>query len=156
MYSKNIFDWNLVCGYAVYLQGWTATTRHEVTRKRSTERYKHTRNLFRKNLLILDLKKAFYRQRTSESSYAKKENFDIDLLAISRNGDRKFMQSIRIMSRPPSKIRKLNQLKIYQNQTYRKDLSWLYWDNEPMVQERQQVEDQQFCTCFCSLSNNSK
>ena len=31
--------------------------------------------------------------------------------------------------------------KIYQSNTYRKDLSWLYFDNEPWVQERQQVKD---------------
>ena len=39
------------------MQGWTATTRHGVTRKRSTKRLKHAGNLFTKNLqLILDLK----------------------------------------------------------------------------------------------------
>ena len=35
---------------------------------------------------------------------------DIDILVTSRNGDRKIMQSIRIMSRSPSRIRKWNQL----------------------------------------------
>ena len=34
------------------MQGWTATTRQGVTRKRSTKRLKHKRNLFRKNLKI--------------------------------------------------------------------------------------------------------
>ena len=44
------------------MQGWTATSRHGVTKKRSTKRLKHTENLLRKNhavkwcLLILDLK----------------------------------------------------------------------------------------------------
>ena len=33
--------------------------------------------------------------------------------------------------------------KIYS--TYRKDLSWLNFDDEPRVQERQQVKDQQSC-----------
>ena len=38
----------------IYLmQGWTTTTRHEVTRKRNTKRLKHTGNLFRKNLLLI-------------------------------------------------------------------------------------------------------
>ena len=37
---------------------------------------------------------------------ARKEIVDIDILATPRNGDRKIMQSIRIMSRLPSKIRK--------------------------------------------------
>ena len=34
-------------------------------------------------------------------------------------------------------------MNIYQSNTYRKDLSWLYFDDEPRVQERQQVKDQQ-------------
>ena len=43
------------------MQGWTATMRHGVTRKRSTKRLEHTGNLFRKNLqlknmLLLDLR----------------------------------------------------------------------------------------------------
>ena len=38
------------------MQGWTATTRHGVTRKRSTKRLKHTGNLSRKNLQLIDLK----------------------------------------------------------------------------------------------------
>ena len=35
-------------------------------------------------------------------------------------------------------------MNIYQINTCRKDLSWLYLDDEPRVQERQQVKDQQF------------
>ena len=35
------------------MQGWTATTRHGVTRKRSTKRLKHTGSLFRKNLQLI-------------------------------------------------------------------------------------------------------
>ena len=35
------------------------------------------------------------------------------------------------------------QMKIYQSNTYRKDLSWLHFNNEPKVQEWQQVKDQQ-------------
>ena len=43
------------------MQGWTATTRHGVTRKEAQERLQGTENLFRENLqlkdvLILDLK----------------------------------------------------------------------------------------------------
>ena len=33
------------------------------------------------------------------------------------------------------------QLKIYQSNIYRKDLSWLHFDVEPKVQERQQGKD---------------
>ena len=39
----------------------------------------------------------------------------------------------------------LVQIYIYQINTYRKDLSWLQFDNEPRVQERQQVKDQRSC-----------
>ena len=36
------------------------------------------------------------------------------------------------------------QINIYQSNTCRKDLSWLNLHDEPRVQERQQVKDQQF------------
>ena len=49
---------------------------------------------------IIGQRKAFYRQRIPESSCVRKETVDIDVLVTSRNGDRKIMQSIRIMSRP--------------------------------------------------------
>ena len=51
-------------------------------------------------------RKTFYRQRIPESSCARKETVDIDILVTSRNGDRKIMQSIRITSRPTSRKRK--------------------------------------------------
>ena len=35
------------------------------------------------------------------------------------------------------------QMNIYQSNTYRKDLSWLHFDDEPWVQGRQQVKNQQ-------------
>ena len=38
------------------------------------------------------------------------------------------------------------QMNIYQSNTCRKDLSWLHLDDEPRVEERQQVKDQQFYT----------
>ena len=91
-------------------------------KKRSPKCIKHTGNLFRKNLQVkgvfLDLKplyiigqrKAFFRQSVLESSCARKETVDIDILVTSRNGDRNFMQSIRKISKPPSRIRKWNQL----------------------------------------------
>ena len=37
------------------------------------------------------------------------------------------------------------QMNLYQSNTYRNDLSWLHFDDEPRVQERQQVKDQQSC-----------
>ena len=55
---------------------------------------------------IIGQRKAFYRQRIPESSCARKETADIDILVTSRNDDRKIMQSMRITSRPNSRIRK--------------------------------------------------
>ena len=55
---------------------------------------------------IIGQREAFYRQRIPESSCARKETVDIDILVTTRNGDRKIMQSIRITSRPTSIKRK--------------------------------------------------
>ena len=59
---------------------------------------------------IIGQRKAFYKQGIPESSCARKETVDINILVTSRNGDRKIMQSIRITSRPPSRKKKWNQL----------------------------------------------
>ena len=64
----------------------------------------------RVNVKIIGQRKAFYRQKVPESSCARKETVDIDILVTSRNDDRKIMQSIRMTSRLPSKIRKWDQL----------------------------------------------
>ena len=34
---------------------------------------------------------------------------------------------------------------IYQSNTYRKDLSWPYFNDGPKIPEKQQVKDQQSC-----------
>ena len=98
------------------MPGGTATTRYRVTRKRNTKRLKHTGNLLERS----------YRQKASvksrlkshldlsqkesilyaESSCARKGTVGIDFLVTSTNGDRKFMQPIRITSRPSSRIGK--------------------------------------------------
>ena len=52
---------------------------------------------------IIGQRKAFYRQRIRESSCARKATVDIDILVTSGNGDRKIIESIRIMSRPSRK-----------------------------------------------------
>ena len=62
-----------------------------------------------KTTKIIGQRKAFYRQRIPESSSARKETIDMDNLVTSRNGDKKIMQSIRITSRLPSRIRKWSQ-----------------------------------------------
>ena len=59
-------------------------------------------NAIRKAIQIMDQRKAFYKQRISEFSCARKETVDIDILVTSRNGDRKIMQSIRITNIPRS------------------------------------------------------
>ena len=72
--------------------------RHGVTRKRSTKRVKHTGNLFRKNLQleisvnsrlkaiqIMEHRKNYYRERIPESSCARNETAEIDILLTSRN-----------------------------------------------------------------------
>ena len=53
--------------------------------------------------------KAFSKWRIPGSNCKKKKINDIDILATSRNGDRKIMQTIRIMGRPLSKTKKWNQ-----------------------------------------------
>ena len=81
-----------------------------------------------KAIYIIGQRKAFYRHRIPESSCARKETVDIDVLVTSRNGDRKIMQSIRITSRQTSYENKEAQpvepvqRSIYQSNTYRKDL----------------------------------
>ena len=45
---------------------------------------------------IIGQRKAFYRQRIPESSCARKETVDIDILVTSRNSERKIITSIRI------------------------------------------------------------
>ena len=59
---------------------------------------------------IIGQGKVFYRQKIPESSCARKETVDIDILVTSRNGDIKIIQSIRITSRPPSIKSGWNQL----------------------------------------------
>ena len=54
--------------------------------------------------------KVFYRQRIPESSCAREETVDINILVTSRNGDRKTMQYIRTTNRTLTRKRKWNQL----------------------------------------------
>ena len=48
---------------------------------------------------IIGERKTLYWQRIPEFSQMRKETVDIEILVTSRNGDRKIMQSIRLMSR---------------------------------------------------------
>ena len=69
--------------------------------------------------------------KMQQSSCVRKDTVDIENLVTFRNGDRK-MQSIRVRSRRPSRIRKWNQLSlfrnIYQSNIYGKKLSWLHFE----------------------------
>ena len=77
----------------------------------------------------------------------RKQTVGIDILVTSRKGDRKIMQSIRITSRPPMRKKEVEQAEPVQfnfckSNTYRKDLSWLHFDDEPRAQERYKIKDQ--------------
>ena len=93
---------------------------------------------------VIGQRKAFCRKRIPESSCARKETVDIDTLVTSRNGDRKIMQFIRITSRQVEPLL----MNIYQSNTYRKDLRWPHFDDEPRVQEKHQMKDHQSCILF--------
>ena len=63
-------------------------------------------NFSLKTILIIGQRKAFYRQRIPEPTFVRKETVVMDIPVTSRDSDRKIiMQSIRIMSRPPLRIR---------------------------------------------------
>ena len=105
--------------------------------------------------------KVFYRLKIPEFSSVQKETVDIDIHATSRNGDKKIIQSIRITSRLSSRIRKWNKLsqftvrmKIYQSNTYKKDLRWLNFDGKPCFKSGSKCRTLHIN--FCSLSNISK
>ena len=103
---------------------------------------------------IIGQTKAFYRQRILEFSCGRKDTFDIAILETSRNGD----ESTSLEKKEVEPI-ELVLKNIYQSNTYRKDLSWSYFENEPRVQEKQQVRDQQSCififvACLAIPSSN--
>ena len=73
-----------------------------------------------------------------------RKTVDIDILVTSMNGDRKVMQYIRITSRPTMEVEPVAepvQMNIYRSNTYIKDLSWLHFEDELRVQEKQQAKD---------------
>ena len=59
-----------------------------------------------KTISIMSQRKVYCRQRIPQSSCARKETADKDIIKTSKNGDRKIMQPIRIMSGSPNQIRK--------------------------------------------------
>ena len=82
-------------------------------------------------------------QRIPESSCVSKKTVDIDILVTSENGGRKIMQTDRINKQTSLENRKMElvepvhlQKNRYYSNTYRKNLSWLHFHDEPRVQER--------------------
>ena len=116
-------------------------------------------------LLILNLKslrsqvkrKGFPRQRIAESSYARKETVKIDIIILSTDNNRKIMTSLENKDMKPVEQVQMN---VNKSNTYRKDLTWLHLDNDPRVQEGQQVKEQQpFISVFVAyltFSRNSQ
>ena len=86
-------------------------------------------------------RKAFYRQKVIEYNWARNKIVDIGILVTSRNGDRKTMLSIKIFHQPAMRMRNWNQFSQFR-WTSRKYFSWLYFDNEISVQNRQWLKDQ--------------
>ena len=63
-----------------------------------------------KAIYIIGQRNAFYGQKIPESSCARKETVDIEILITSRRkSDKKIMQPIRITSKTATRIRKWNQ-----------------------------------------------
>ena len=54
-------------------------------------------------------------------------------------------QNIELTYLKKKEVEPVAPVQMNQSDTYRKDLSWLHFDNESRVQERQQVKDQQSC-----------
>ena len=114
--------------------------------------------------MIIGQNKAFCRQRSPEPGCARKKTVDIEILVTSRNLDRKIMQSITITSRSCLRKKDVELVEpvlknIYQSNTCWKDLSWPHFDDEPRVQEKLQVNDQQSCifvfvACLTDPSSN--
>ena len=87
----------------------------------------------------------------------RKQTVDIDILITSRNGDRKIRQCFGIRSRHPSRKRKVEPVEpilknIYQSNTYRKDLCWPHFHNEPRLQEKEQVKTNSPVYSFLQLA----
>ena len=103
------------------MQGWTATMRYWLQKKQKTikayQKSVKKKPTVKRYVLNLDWRpfRSYVKGNLSlckefRSSCVKKGTVDIDIFVTSRKSDRKIMQSIRIMSRPPSRIRKWNQL----------------------------------------------
>ena len=80
----------------------------------------------------------------------RKETVDKDILVTSTNGDKKnhaIYQNNESTSLNKKEVEPVEPVlkDIYQSNTYRKDFSWQYFDDDPRVQETMQVKDKQSC-----------
>ena len=93
--------------------------------------------------MVKGQRKAFGRQRITESSCTRKKTVDIYILSTASNGERTIMQSIKISSGPATRMGVVGPVQqVHTNIYQRKDLNWLHVNDEPRVPERQQVKDQ--------------
>ena len=149
------FNWDsLHARLNSHYQGWSYKKKKykKVKGYRKSPLKEHTLNrclltLRLKAIQIIGQIKAFYRQKIPGSSCTRKETIDINVHVTSRNGDRKISQNNEQTSLKNKEVKLVEpvQKKIYQSNTYRKDVSQLHFDNEPRAHERQQVKDQQCC-----------
>ena len=99
-----------------------------------------------KAIQIIDQGKAFSWYGIPSS--ARKETVDVDILVTFGNNDRKnhriyhHSEWTSYESKEAEPVQQV-QMKVSQGNNCRKDFSWLHFDDEPRVQERQQVIDQQ-------------
>ena len=61
------------------------------------------------------------------------------LFVTSWNCDRKIMRPISITTGLPTRKKKLDQFSQFRLLSHRKDLKWLYFDDELRIQEKQQT-----------------
>ena len=114
-----------------------------------------------KAIQIIGQRKAFYRQKIPEPSCTRKETIDTDILVTFRNDDNNhtiYQSNEQTFLKKKEKEPAQTVLKsIYQSNTYKKDLSWPNFDNEPKGSREAASEELTVLhICFCSLSNNSK
>ena len=100
-------------------------------------------NSRRKATKAIGQRKAFCRQRIPGSSCVRKETVDIDILVTCRNGDTKNHANYQSNEQTYLKKKEVEPVEpvlknIYQSNTYRKDLGWPHFDDEPRVQEKLQ------------------
>ena len=137
--NKFIWNANLLTGFYIifYLigihssQSWTVTTKHEVTRERERQRWKT------------------YKEADQKKSKDKRCLLSLDLMpfrsSVKGRHSAEFQSVAMRRTESPTKIisSAICSDELLQSHTYRKKLTWLHFNDEPNVQEKQQVKDQQ-------------